>query len=152
MFIKNTIYITPNVNFDYDIDGTDLDLQLDLGVNLKTTTVCTIDMETSDAKIQAKDIEDFKKKFKDIVSGKTAEKGIVGAELPIYSYKYPIYCFVLGIEFGVDIDLGIKAQIAFEYEMYGGLKTSISLKAEEHEAVGAMSFRKLSQQIGRAHV
>ena len=114
--VKNTIYITPNVNFDYDINGTDLDLQLDLGVNLKTTTVCTIDMETTDAKLQAADMADFKKKFKEIVSGKTAEKGIVGAELPIYSYKYPIYCFVLGIEFGVDIDLGIKAQIAFEYD------------------------------------
>lgn len=114
--VKNTIYITPNINFDYEIDGTDLDLQLDLGVNLKTTTVCTIDMETTDAKLQATDIEDFKKKFKEIVSGKTAEKGIVGAELPIYSYKYPIYCFVLGIEFGVDINLGIKAQIAFEYD------------------------------------
>ena len=33
-----------------------------------------------------------------------------------------------------------RQQIAFEYEMYGGLKTSLSLKAEEHEAVGAMSF------------
>ena len=38
-----------------------------------------------------------------------------------------------------------RQQIAFEYEMYGGLKTSLSLRAEEHEAVGAMSFRKLSQ-------
>ena len=41
--------------------------------------------------------------------------------------------------------LANRQQIAFEYEMYGGLKTSLSLKAEEHEAVGAMSFRKLSQ-------
>ena len=129
--VKNTIYITPNVNFDYDIDGTDLDLQLDLGVNLKTTTVCTIDMETSDAKIQAKDIEDFKKKFKDIVSGKTAEKGIVGAELPIYSYKYPIYCFVLGIEFGVDIDLGIKAQIAFEYDYNTDITVGVTYVNDE---------------------
>ena len=114
--VKNTIYITPNVNFDYEINGSDLDLQLDLGVNLKTTTVCTIDMETTDAKLQATDMEDFKKKFKELVSGKTTEKGIIGAEIPIYSYKYPIYCFVLGIEFGVDIDLGLKAQIAFEYD------------------------------------
>ena len=113
--VKNTINLTPNVNCDYDFDGTDLDLQLDLGVNIKTKTVCSVEMETSDAKIQATTMEDFKKKFTELVQGKTAEKGIVGAELPIYSYKYPIYCFVLGIEFGVDIDLGIKAQIDFEY-------------------------------------
>ena len=124
--VKNTIYITPNVNFNYEINGTDLDLQIDLGVNLKTTTVCTIDMETTDAKLQATDMEDFKKKFKEIVSGKTAEKGIVGAELPIYSYKYPIYCFVLGIEFGVDIDLGIKAQIAFEYDYYTDITVGVT--------------------------
>ena len=124
--VKNTIYITPNVNFNYEIDGSDLDLQLDLGVNLKTTTVCTIDMETTDAKLQATDMEDFKKKFTEIVSGKTAEKGIVGAELPIYSYKYPIYCFVLGIEFGVDIDLGIKAQIAFEYDYYTDITVGVT--------------------------
>ena len=114
--VKNTIYITPNINFDYEINGSDLDLQLDLGVNLKTKTVCSIEMETPDAKLQAKDMDDFKNKFKELVSGKTAEKGIVGAELPIYSYKYPIYCFVLGIEFGVDINLGIKAQLSFEYD------------------------------------
>ena len=114
--VRNTINITPNVNCDLDVFDSDFDLQLDLGVNLKTKTVCTIDMDTTDAKIQAKDMEDFKKKFKDLIAGKTAEKGIGGAELPIYSYKYPIYCFVLGIEFGVDIDLGIKAQVAFEYD------------------------------------
>ena len=114
--VKNTINITPNVNCDYEMVGvTDFDLQLDLGVNIKTKTVCSIDMETSDAKLQAKDMEDFKKKFKDLVEGKTTEKAIVGTELPIYSYKYPIYCFVLGIEFGVDLNLGLKAQINFEY-------------------------------------
>lgn len=113
--VKNTIDITPNVNCDLDVGLSDFDLQLDLGVNIKTNTVCSIDMETSDAKMQATSMEDFKQKFSDLVKGKTSEKGIVGAELPIYSYKYPIYCFVLGIEFGVDLDLGLKAQIDFEY-------------------------------------
>ncbi len=38
-----------------------------------------------------------------------------------------------------------KQKIGFEYEFYGGLKTTLSLKAEEFEACGAMSFRKLSE-------
>ncbi len=38
-----------------------------------------------------------------------------------------------------------KQKIGFEYEWYGGLKTTLSLKAEEFEACGAMSFRKLNQ-------
>ena len=40
-----------------------------------------------------------------------------------------------------------RQTLAFEYEMYGGLKTTLSLKAEEMEAVGAMSFRTLDQPI-----
>ena len=123
--VKNTINITPNINAQLN-DLASMDFDLDLGVNLKTKTVCTIEMETTDAKVQATDIEDFKKKFKDIVTGKTAEKGIVGAELPIYSYKYPIYCFVLGIEFGVDINLGLKAQIAFEYDYYTDITVGVT--------------------------
>lgn len=123
--VKNTINITPNVNAQLN-DLSNMDFDLDLGVNLKTKTVCTIDMETTDAKLQATDIDDFKQKFKDIVSGKTAEKGIIGAELPIYSYKYPIYCFVLGIEFGVDINLGLKAQIAFEYDYYTDITVGVT--------------------------
>ncbi len=38
-----------------------------------------------------------------------------------------------------------RQQIAFDYEMYGGLKTSLLAKAEEFEACGAMSFRHLNQ-------
>ena len=38
-----------------------------------------------------------------------------------------------------------RQTLAFEYEMYGGLKTTLSLKAEEMEACGAMSFRTLNQ-------
>ena len=38
-----------------------------------------------------------------------------------------------------------RQSLAFEYEMYGGLKTTLSLKAEEMEACGAMSFRTLNQ-------
>ena len=145
--VKNTIYITPNVNFNYDIVDSDLDLQLDLGVNLKTTTVCTIDMETTDAKLQAKDMEDFKKKFKDIVEGKTAEKGIVGAEIPIYSYKYPIYCFVLGIEFGVDIDLGIKAQIAFEYDYYTDITVGVTYVNGEFNTYKSIETSSAAQDL-----
>ena len=145
--VKNTIYITPNVNFNYDIVDSDLDLQLDLGVNLKTTTVCTIDMETTDAKLQAKDMEDFKKKFKDIVEGKTAEKGIVGAEIPIYSYKYPIYCFVLGIEFGVDIDLGIKAQIAFEYIYYTDITVGVTYVNGEFNTYKSIETSSAAQDL-----
>jgi hypothetical protein len=38
-----------------------------------------------------------------------------------------------------------RQQLAFEYEAYGGLKSTLKLKAEEFEACGAMSFRKLSE-------
>ena len=38
-----------------------------------------------------------------------------------------------------------RQKLSFEYEMYGGLRTSLSLKTEEHEACGAMSFRTLDQ-------
>ena len=40
-----------------------------------------------------------------------------------------------------------RQKLAFEYEMYGGLKTTLSLKAEEMEACGAMSFRTLNQPM-----
>ena len=36
-----------------------------------------------------------------------------------------------------------RQRLGFEYEMYGGLKTSLELKAEEYEACGKMSFRTL---------
>ena len=38
-----------------------------------------------------------------------------------------------------------RQKIGFEYEYYGGLRTTLSLKAEEYEACGKMSFRKLSE-------
>jgi len=38
-----------------------------------------------------------------------------------------------------------RQKLSFEYEMYGGLRTTLSLKAEEYEACGAMSFRTLDQ-------
>ncbi|MBQ9204403.1 MAG: carboxypeptidase-like regulatory domain-containing protein [Prevotella sp.] len=38
-----------------------------------------------------------------------------------------------------------RQQVAFEYESYGGLRTSLNLKLEEYEACGAMSFRTLNQ-------
>ena len=38
-----------------------------------------------------------------------------------------------------------RQKVSFEYEAYGGLKYTLSLKAEEMEACGAMSFRRLSQ-------
>jgi hypothetical protein len=38
-----------------------------------------------------------------------------------------------------------RQKLSFEYEMYGGLRTTLSLKTEEHEACGAMSFRTLDQ-------
>ena len=40
-----------------------------------------------------------------------------------------------------------RQSLTFEYEMYGGLKTTLGLKAEEMEAVGAMSFRTLNQPM-----
>jgi len=40
-----------------------------------------------------------------------------------------------------------RQQVAFEYEMYGGLRTTLKLKAEELEACGAMSFRKLNEPV-----
>ena len=49
-----------------------------------------------------------------------------------------------------DIDKMIlcnRQTLSFEYEMYGGLKTTLSLKAEEMEACGAMSFRTLDQPV-----
>ena len=47
-----------------------------------------------------------------------------------------------------DIDkmmISNRQLLTFEYEMYGGLRTTFSLKAEEYEACGAMSFRKLNE-------
>lgn len=38
-----------------------------------------------------------------------------------------------------------RQKLSFEYEAYGGLRTTLSLKAEEYEACGAMSFRKLNE-------
>jgi hypothetical protein len=40
-----------------------------------------------------------------------------------------------------------RQKLSFEYEAYGGLRTTLSLKAEELEACGAMSFRKLNQPV-----
>ena len=37
-----------------------------------------------------------------------------------------------------------RQSLGLEYEFYGGLKTTLSLKAEEMEACGAMSFRTLN--------
>ena len=44
-----------------------------------------------------------------------------------------------------------RQRISFDYEMYGGLKTSLELKAEEYEACGAMSFRRLNQPPADYH-
>ena len=38
-----------------------------------------------------------------------------------------------------------RQKLSFEYEAYGGLRTTLSLKAEEFEACGAMSFRRLNE-------
>ena len=38
-----------------------------------------------------------------------------------------------------------RQKLSFEYEAYGGLRTTLSLKTEEFQPIGAMSFRKLSQ-------
>ncbi|MBO7138954.1 MAG: carboxypeptidase-like regulatory domain-containing protein [Prevotella sp.] len=38
-----------------------------------------------------------------------------------------------------------RQKLSFEYEMYGGLRTTVSLKAEEYEACGAMSFQTLDK-------
>ncbi len=38
-----------------------------------------------------------------------------------------------------------RQKLSFDYEAYGGLRTTLSLKAEEYEACGAMSFRKLNE-------
>ena len=38
-----------------------------------------------------------------------------------------------------------RQKLTFEYEAYGGLRTTLSLKAEEFQPIGALSFRKLNQ-------
>ena len=49
---------------------------------------------------------------------------------------------------GIDkMILSNRQRLGFEYEMYGGLKTTLKLKTEEMEACGAMSFRKLSEPM-----
>ena len=40
-----------------------------------------------------------------------------------------------------------RQQLAFEYEWYGGLKTSLKLKTEENEACGELHFTPLSMDI-----
>lgn len=113
--IDNTVKLTPSVNFDYDVSLGDLDLDLDLALNIDTETRCYVEMETKGGTITCKTVDEFKEKFVELLQGKTNEKAIVGAELPIYSYKYPIYCFVLGIEFGLDLNFGITGDLSFEY-------------------------------------
>ncbi len=44
-----------------------------------------------------------------------------------------------------------RQQIAFDYEMYGGLKTCLLAKTEEFEACGAMSFRHLNEPRLESH-
>ena len=47
---------------------------------------------------------------------------------------------------GIDkMILSNRQKLSFEYEAYGGLRTTFHLKTEELEPVGAMSFTKLSQ-------
>ena len=49
---------------------------------------------------------------------------------------------------GIDkMMLSNRQRLSFEYEMYGGLKTTLSAKTEEMEACGAMSFRKLNEPM-----
>ena len=38
-----------------------------------------------------------------------------------------------------------RQKLSFEYEAYGGLRTTLALKTEEFQPIGAMSFRKLNQ-------
>ena len=38
-----------------------------------------------------------------------------------------------------------RQKLSFEYEAYGGLRTTLSLKTEEFQPIGAMSFRRLNQ-------
>jgi hypothetical protein len=38
-----------------------------------------------------------------------------------------------------------RQKLSFEYEAYGGLRTTLSLKTEEFQPIGALSFRKLSE-------
>ena len=38
-----------------------------------------------------------------------------------------------------------RQKLSFEYEAYGGLRTTLSLKTEEFQPIGALSFRKLNQ-------
>ncbi len=38
-----------------------------------------------------------------------------------------------------------KQQLSYEYEAYGGLRTTLKFKTEEYEACGAMSFRRLNE-------
>ena len=113
--IKNEIKLTPSLNLDYDsiTDIDDMTLDFSLKINAKTT--CYVDMDTDGGVIKAQTVDDFKKKFVELLEGNTKEKAIIGTELPIYSYKYPIYCFVLGIEFGVDLEFAITGDLSFEY-------------------------------------
>ena len=113
--INNEIKLTPSLNCDYDISLGEFDLDFDFSLKIDTKTTCYIKMNTNTGVIKAQSVDDFKEKFVELLKGNTAEKAIVGTELPIYSYKYPIYCFVLGIEFGVDLNFGITGDLSFEY-------------------------------------
>lgn len=125
--LNNTIHIDPKVNFDYDLTESDFTYECDLGVNVKTKTVCTIEMETPDTKIYCTTVDEFKEKFKQMISDQTTEKAICGAEMPIYNLYYPIYCFVFEVEFGVDVDFSLKAQIGFEYDYSTDITAGVTL-------------------------
>ncbi|MBQ9370082.1 MAG: hypothetical protein IJU10_03300 [Clostridia bacterium] len=113
--INNDIKLTPSLNCDYDSITSIDDLSFDFSLKIDTKTTCYVKMNTNTGVIKAESVDDFKEKFVELLKGNTAEKAIVGTELPIYSYKYPIYCFVLGIEFGVDLNFGITGDLSFEY-------------------------------------
>ena len=53
---------------------------------------------------------------------------------------------------GIDkMVLSNRQKLSFDYESDSGLRTTISFKTEEQEAVGAMSFRKLSEAPADYH-
>jgi len=109
--IDNTAILHPSFNCNYDTS----DFQFDFALNMDTETRCYVEMNTSDKVISAATVEEFKTKFVELLKGNTTEKAIVGKELPIYSYKYPIYCFVLGVEFGVDLNFSFNGELGFSY-------------------------------------
>jgi len=145
--IKNTVTLRPSLNCDYDISSGEFDLEFDFSVNIDTVTECTVTMDTAKGTINCATVEEFKEKFVELLKMNTNEKAICGAEIPIYSYKYPIYCFVLGVEFGVDLNFNISGDLSFGYTYNTNIVAGVTYVDDEFTSYKSMETSQSANDL-----